>query len=92
MEKVELKNILYVESMREYVSIHTKDHRYVVHQTMNKMEEELPAGQFMRIHRSYIIGLNHVRIINGNTIHMGDKVIPIGGSYRKAFFEKVKTL
>jgi len=92
MERVKLKEILYVESMREYVSIHIKDRRYVTHQTMNRMEEELPAGQFIRVHRSFIVGLNHIQAINGNMVIIEKKEIPIGGNYRKTFFEKVKTL
>ncbi|HFA50530.1 MAG TPA: response regulator transcription factor [Bacteroidetes bacterium] len=92
MEKVELKEILYVESMREYISIYTKDRRYVTHQTMNKMAGELLADKFMRVHRSYIVGLSHINAINGNMIVIADKNIPIGASYRKAFFEQVKLL
>lgn len=91
MEKVKLDQILFLESMREYVCIHTNGHRYVIHQTMNRMEDELPTTQFMRVHRSYIIALKHINAINGNTAIINEKEIPIGGSYRKAFFEKVKS-
>ena len=92
MEKVQLKQILYVESMREYVSIFTTDKRYVVHQTMNKMAERLELPHFMRVHRSYIVSMNNIDAINGNTIQISDKVIPIGGSYRKTFFEQIDLL
>lgn len=91
MEKVELEKILFLESMREYVCIHTNGHRYVIHQTMNRMEAELPTSKFMRVHRSYIIALKHISAINGNMAIVNEKEIPIGGSYRKAFFEKVKS-
>lgn len=92
MEKVQLKEILYVESMREYVSIFTSSKRYVVHQTMNKMAERLELPHFMRVHRSYIVSMNAINAINGNTIQISDKVIPIGGSYRKTFFEQIDLL
>ncbi len=92
MERVEFSEIRYIESMREYVSIHTQDRRYVVHHTMNNMEGKLPQSDFMRVHRSYIVAMDRIEAINGNTIHIGDKVIPVGGSYRKKFFEKIRTL
>ncbi|MEZ4930616.1 MAG: LytTR family DNA-binding domain-containing protein [Saprospiraceae bacterium] len=92
MEKVALDEIWYVESMREYVAIHTAERRYVTNQTMNKMEEELPTDKFMRVHRSFIVGLQYIQSINGNMIYIGEKEIPVGASYRKRFFEQVKLL
>lgn len=92
MEKVSLDKILYVESMREYVSIHSDAKRYVIHQTMNTMEGKLPLPDFMRVHRSYIVGLHHIDSIMGNTISIKEKKIPIGGSYRKDFFEQIEML
>lgn len=92
MEKVQISEILYIESMREYVAIHTAQRRYVTNQTMNKMEEELPVDQFMRVHRSYIVALSQIQSINGNVISIGEKEIPVGTSYRKRFFEQVKLL
>lgn len=92
MEKVALDEIWYVESMREYVAIYTAERRYVTNQTMNKMEEELPSKKFMRVHRSFIVGLQYIQSINGNMIYIGEKEIPVGASYRKRFFEQVKLL
>lgn len=92
MEKVIYSEIIYFESMREYVSIYTKKRRYVINQTMNHLEQVLPKQTFMRVHRSHIINLNHIDHILGNTISLGDKKITIGGSYRKGFFERVKLL
>ncbi|MFK7971171.1 MAG: LytR/AlgR family response regulator transcription factor [Bacteroidia bacterium] len=92
MEKVNVHEILYVESMREYVSIHVADRRFVVHQTMRGMEEKLPPPDFMRVHRSFLVSMNHLDTVQGNTIKIGDKEIPIGGSYRQAFFERIEML
>ena len=92
MEKVAIKDILYVESMREYVGIHTKERRYMVNMSMNKMEEELPNDQFMRVHRSYLISFQHIDSIMGNTIYIGEQKIPVGATYRKKFFEQIKLL
>ena len=92
MEKVVFADIRYIESMREYVAIHTQEKRYVVHQTMTKMERELPAGTFLRIHRSYIVSMDHVNGVNGNQVVIGDQQLPIGASYRQAFFDQLRTL
>ena len=92
IEKVEFENILYVESMREYVAIHIKAQRLVINHTMNKMEEALPSNHFLRVHRSFIVNLHHIQGVEGNMILIGDEKIPIGGSYRKAFFEQLNLL
>ncbi|MEM6644545.1 MAG: LytTR family DNA-binding domain-containing protein [Bacteroidota bacterium] len=92
MEKVNVHEILYVESMREYVAIHLAGRRFVVHQTMNKMEEKLPPPDFMRVHRSFLISMHHFDTVHGNTLKIGEKEIPIGGNYRKAFFERIELL
>lgn len=92
MEKVSLQKILYVESMREYVSIQLEPRRFLVHQTMNAMAQKLQLPNFIRVHRSYIVGLNHIETISGNVLKIQEKEIPIGGSYRKAFFEQIEML
>lgn len=92
MQKVLFKEILYIESMREYVSVFTEKQRFVINQSMNKMQAELPANQFMRIHRSYTVNLNQIETITGNLIQIREKKIPIGASYKKQFFQKIKLL
>jgi len=92
IEKLYLKDILYLESMREYVSIQTKEKRFLMHQTMNKMEEKLTAPHFMRVHRSYLIALDKIESIQGNLLTINGQSIPIGGNYRKAFFDKINML
>lgn len=92
MEKVVFTDINYVESMREYVAIHTHEKRYVVHQTMTNMEKELPDSMFMRIHRSYIVNTIQVKGVNGNQVIIADQQLPIGASYRQAFFDSLRTL
>ncbi|MEM8528776.1 MAG: LytTR family DNA-binding domain-containing protein [Bacteroidota bacterium] len=92
MTRIDFEDILYLESMREYVAIHAKNHRYVVHQSMNTMQSKLPASLFMRVHRSYLIALKAIKSIHGNTITIKEKQIPIGTSYRKSFFEVIELL
>ncbi|MEL6256259.1 MAG: LytTR family DNA-binding domain-containing protein [Bacteroidota bacterium] len=92
MEKVDPVQILYVKGEREYVSVHTAARKFLINQTLNKMEEELAGDRFMRVHRSYIINMDHVHTIRGNTLKLGEEEIPIGASYKKKFFERIKLL
>jgi DNA-binding LytR/AlgR family response regulator len=92
IEKIILSEILYIESMREYIGIHTQARRYVINKSMNSIEEELPEEMFMRVHRSCIINLTHLYKIKGNLIILGDKEIPIGATYRKPFFDRINLL
>ena len=92
MEKVDPDKILFVKGEREYVSVHTAERKFLINQTLNKMEEELATERFMRIHRSYIVNMDHVHTISGNTVKIAEEEIPIGASYKKKFFERIKLL
>ena len=82
--KVRFSEILYIGGMKDYLKIHTPDYTLVTHQTMNEMEKLLPAGHFIRVHRSYIVAMAHIKAISGNTIEMEKMTIPIGISYKDA--------
>lgn len=85
--KIDLEHILYIESMGDYVKIITNEKNYIAGQTMKRMEEILPAERFPRVHKSYIVALRHIKSITGNRIKLTGGVIPIGKTYRKAFFD-----
>ena len=82
--RVNFSEILYVEGMKDYLKIHTPDYSLVTHQTMNELEKSLPARQFIRVHKSYIIAVGQIRSIYGNSIELGKATIPIGVSYKEA--------
>ena len=86
--RVPLDKITYIEGMSEYLKIHLEDSRepVVVLLSMKKLEERLPAGRFMRIHKSYLIALDRIREISRGRVSIGaDVSLPIGDSYREAF-------
>jgi len=89
MEKVMLKDVIYVESLKNYVRIKTITKDLITYQTLSQMEEKLPAGQFLRIHRSYLIALNKVESYSSTGVKVGGKLIPIGGNYKNTFLNKV---
>ncbi|MEO8413099.1 MAG: LytTR family DNA-binding domain-containing protein [Ginsengibacter sp.] len=80
--KVNFSEIIYIEGMKDYLKIHTAGYRLVTHQTMNDIERILPDKQFIRVHKSYIIALSHVKSIFGNSIEIDQATIPIGITYK----------
>jgi two-component system, LytTR family, response regulator len=82
--RVNFSEIVYVQGSRDYLKIHTPDYSLITHQTMNDLEKSLPPRQFIRVHKSYIVALRHIRSIYGNSIELGKTTIPIGVSYKDA--------
>ena len=81
------KDIIYIESMKEYVAYHTPEGRTLSLGSLKSLEEELSSDQFIRIHKSYIINKAKVSALEGNLVHIGGKKLPIGSSYRKEVLE-----
>lgn len=78
------KDILYIQSMREYVAYYTATEKRILSLgSLKGLEKELPDSLFMRIHKSYIIAKNKVKALEGNMVHIGEEKIPIGASYRE---------
>jgi len=79
--KIVFDDILYIESLKDYVRIHTKNQRMVVKSNIGKIEKQLPSNLFLRTHRSYIIAVNKVTAYTQRDIEIDDIEIPIGSSY-----------
>ena len=82
MIKVMLRDILYIESMKDYVKVFTDNEVIVTKQSMNAVEAMLPENQFVRTHRSYIVSLSKVRSYTHELIEIEKEEIPIGKLYR----------
>src|SRR5579871_1911204 len=82
--KVNFSEIVFIEAMKDYLKIHTNDYRLVTLQTMSEMERILPQKQFLRVHKSFIVAVSHIRTVYGNSIEMEKETIPIGISYKNA--------
>lgn len=88
LQKVELSDILYVEGMKDYVMFHLKSRRepLVSHLTMKAAEEMLPAADFMRIHRSYIVSRRHIQSVSPTgDVKVDGKLLHVSDAYRAAF-------
>jgi len=81
--KVNISDILYVEGMKEYVVIHTKDKKFTKLDRMKNMENFLKEKGFIRIHKSYIVSLKSIDAVFGNTVETGGKQLPLGRSYKE---------
>lgn len=85
--QVELKNILYIEGLKDYIKIYEENAPKPILSlmSMKSMEELLPSSRFMRVHRSYIVQKDKIRIIDRGRIVFGKNYIPISDSYKQAF-------
>lgn len=94
MSKVSFDEIIYVEGMKNYVTIHTADEQITTLLNMKDLEERLPPKQFMRVHKSYLISLDKIRAIDGNQLLLkGLKAyVPLGDTYRTPFFDALQKL
>ena len=92
MLRVPISSIKYIESMSEYVRIFVEDSPKPIVSllSMKKIEESLPAGDFMRVHRSYLVNLNKVKEVSKmRLVYDGSVYVPIGEMYKDAFFEYI---
>jgi two-component system LytT family response regulator len=86
-QRLQLTDVRYVEGSGDYVAIHLTDNRKLLSlQTLTQMMARLPTNDFYRVHRSYIVNLNHVDTVEKDHLLIGDADITIGKSYRGDFF------
>ena len=85
MERLLLGDILYFEAANNYVSIHTKTGRFLTYVTLKRIEEQVPADQFIKVHKSFVVSKNYIRSIGRNSITVNDIEIPISRTFRTGF-------
>ena len=90
IQKIYINDILYIEGLKDYISIFTPVERIITLQPMKKMEEVLPSGRFVRVHKSYIVSIDKIESIERSRIQIADKIIPIGDTYRDGFFKLIE--
>jgi DNA-binding LytR/AlgR family response regulator len=87
MVKLLLDDVLYIESDKDYVKLFTGKGFVITRQTIASVEAMLPASQFVRIHRSYIVSLNKIKSFTNESVEVGNKELPIGKLYRNGFMK-----
>lgn len=90
--RLRLEDIYYVAALKDYVGIHLKDKRYITHGTLKNIEARLPASDFFRVHRSFIVRLDRIAAVElPNVILENDKgLIPVGESYSSKLMERLR--
>ena len=87
--KIKLNDILYIESLKDYIKVFTVIGDYLVHKSMTSISEELPQENFLRIHRSFAIAINKITSIEGNSVEIANRRIPIGRNYLQFAKQKI---
>jgi DNA-binding LytR/AlgR family response regulator len=80
--KIALDDILYIESLKDYIRMVTKTKSIVTKQSISSIEEALPKNNFVRIHRSFIVALNKIESFTNNTVEIAKQELPISRMYR----------
>ncbi len=85
MVKVRIKDIQYIEGLKDYVRIHTPKGRITTLQRLKSLENQLPSDAFFRIHHSYIVAIEWIDVIHRDKLEIGEQQLPISDTYRKSF-------
>ena len=90
MQRIDFNDILYIEGLKDYVSIYTTMGRVISLQVLRRMQEFLPSDRFVRVHRSYIVPLEKIDHVGKGRIRIGEQEIPIGDTYRDSFSKSIQ--
>ncbi|NNC69981.1 MAG: response regulator transcription factor [Flavobacteriaceae bacterium] len=87
--RIDLSEVYVIQALGDYVTFQSANKKYIVHSSMKSIEAKIPEDDFIRIHRSYIINLEHVKSMEDSTLAVGDKVVPISKSYRSKLLSRL---
>lgn len=87
--KINFDDIHYIEGQHEYVSFYTKDKRVTALYSLKALEDQLPRDKFIRVHKSYIVNIDHISEIEQVSLTVAGHKVPIGGSYRDSLLERL---
>ncbi|MBK5286630.1 MAG: response regulator transcription factor [Bacteroidia bacterium] len=90
--KINVNDILYIEALADYASVHTASAKHVVHSTMKSIMEKLPADDFLRVHNSYIVRLDKISTIEVGTVIIKKNLIPVSRSHKDELMNRLKLL
>lgn len=88
-QKIVLSDVTYIESRGNFIQLHVGEKRFLTAETLTNIHKTLSDSGFLRIHKSYVINLEKVKSLEGNMIHIGEKLLPIGNSYRQVVLGKL---
>ncbi|SMD34136.1 two component transcriptional regulator, LytTR family [Reichenbachiella faecimaris] len=89
MIRVSLKDVLYIESIKDYVKIKTAEKEVVTHQKISVLETKLPPNHFIRVHRSFIVNIPKIESYSASEVELNNESIPVGRNYKVDVMEKL---
>jgi DNA-binding LytR/AlgR family response regulator len=92
VKRLRLDHILYAEAMGDYVKLYTPERFYAVHTTLRAVEERLPASNFLRVHRSYLVAVDKIDTLDGGALVVNGKPLPVADAYRAALNRRMNIL
>jgi DNA-binding LytR/AlgR family response regulator len=90
IERIELRELLYVKALENYIIIQTAQRKYITYLTMKGLEEYLPTKQFVKIHKSYLVPIAKIDRIEGNEVHIGNEKLPLSRNLRAEVLERIE--
>jgi DNA-binding LytR/AlgR family response regulator len=87
--KILFEEVLFVEALQNYVAVHTPNKKYITYLTLHAIAEYLPADNFIKTHKSFIVAANKVESIDGNLLHIGDHQVPVSRSIKEEVLAKL---
>ena len=92
IQKIAIRDILFVEGMKDYLRIHTAKEKIMTLLNFAKLEELLPTQDFARVHRSFMVAIDKIDHIEKNRIRIADQIIPISDTFSDSFYKKLRGL
>ncbi|MEP2770682.1 MAG: LytTR family DNA-binding domain-containing protein [Fulvivirga sp.] len=89
--RIHLEDIKFIEAFGDYVKLHTAERFHITYTSMKELLNKLPSGEFVQVHRSYIVALDHVAEVDGNMLKVGDKSIPMSRGKRDIVLQKLQS-
>ncbi len=88
--QVKIDDIRYIEGLGNYINVYLSDKKFVTYISLKDFLEKLPKKQFIRIHKSYIVSITHIKSFENHQVKLDDKTIPIGKNYKEKFIDLIK--
>lgn len=92
MQRVQIRDILYIEGMKNYLRIATRDEKIMTLSNFKTIEAALPENNFQRIHKSYIVAIDKIESIERNRVNIGGHLFPVSDTYKEDFYKKIDHL
>ncbi|MET2986358.1 LytR/AlgR family response regulator transcription factor [Aureibaculum conchae] len=92
MVKINFSEILYIESLSDYIQIHFKDKTVTTRETISNIEAKLPQQQFLRVHRSFIVSIAKIELFTNEFVEINNKAIPISRTYKNDVLKQLENL